>query len=172
MIWFITNVDTEILALRVAVDALPDGFAPVRAAQPWTFDPDRDLGTASAVIVRLLRGRRAWEDGFDRLREICAQRNIPLLAFAGEAVPDAELTSLSTVPSATITDAFGYLVNGGPENFAHLLRFVADTVLREGFGFEPPAQIPTHGIWRSTPRREDRATVGVVFYRAHLVAGN
>ena len=42
MIWYITNVDTEILALRVAVDSLPDGFPTVRAAQPWSFDLARD----------------------------------------------------------------------------------------------------------------------------------
>ncbi|MCU1365940.1 MAG: cobaltochelatase, CobN subunit, partial [Ilumatobacteraceae bacterium] len=142
MIWYITNVDTEILALRVAIDTLPDGFPKVRAAQPWTFDLERDLPGATCVLVRLLRGRRAWEDDFDRLQVACLERGIPLLAFAGEAVPDAELTGLSSVPSAILTDAFTYLVNGGPDNFHHLLRFVADTVLRDGFGFDAPVAIP------------------------------
>ena len=181
MIWYITNVDSEILALRVAADAVPEGFARVRAAQPWSFDIDRDLPGATCVMVRLLGGRRAWEKSFDRLRATCIERGIPLLAFAGEAVPDAELTALSTVPSAILTDAFAYLVNGGPENFQNLLRFVADTVLLEGFGFDLPVAIPTHGIWRTsqqhrtTQQRDNtvaRPVVGVVFYRAHLVAGN
>ena len=181
MIWFITNVDSEILALRVACDSLPDGFPSVRAAQPWTFDVGRDLSAARCVIVRLLRGRRAWEDGFDQLQATCRERNIPLLAFAGEDVPDAELTALSTVPSAILTDAFAYLVNGGPANFEHLFRFVADTVLLEGFGFDPPVTIPTHGVWRASDRTSSAASqsgpgprplIGVVFYRAHLVAGN
>jgi len=131
VIRYITNVDTEILALRIAIESLPDGFPRVRAAQPWTFDVDRDLPGTTCVLVRLLGGRRAWEAEFDRLRATCLERGIPLLAFAGEAVPDAELTSLSTVPSAILTDAFAYLVNGGPDNFGHLLRFVADTVLLE-----------------------------------------
>jgi cobaltochelatase CobN len=172
VIWYITNVDTEILALRSALEALPADFPPVRAAQPWTFTVDRDLDGASCVLVRLLRGRRAWEPDFDRLRERCVERGIPLLAFAGEAVPDAELTRLSTVPSATITEAFRYLVNGGPQNLEQLLRFVADAVLRGGFGFDPPVEIPSHGLWRATPRTAGRPLVGVVFYRAHLVAGN
>jgi cobaltochelatase CobN len=172
MILFVTNVDTEILALRTAAEGLPADFPAVRAAQPWTFDIDRDLDGATCVLVRLLRGRRAWEDGFDRLRAACVRLDIPLLAFAGEAVPDAELTALSTVPSATITDAFSYLVNGGPANFEHLLRFVADTVLRGGFGFDPPAEVPSFGIWRATDRTDGRPLVGVIFYRAHLVAGN
>ena len=172
MIRYITNVDTEILALRIAIESLPDGFPRVRAAQPWTFDVDRDLPGTTCVLVRLLGGRRAWEAEFDRLRATCLERGIPLLAFAGEAVPDAELTSLSTVPSAILTDAFAYLVNGGPDNFGHLLRFVADTVLLDGFGFDPPEQIATHGIWRASDRHHDRPLIGVVFYRAHLVAGN
>ena len=172
MIWYITNVDTEILALRTAIEDLPADFPTVRAGQPWTFDLERDIGGASCVIVRLLRGRRAWEDGFDGLRSECARHGIPFLAFAGEAVPDAELTALSTVPTAILTEAFAYLVNGGPQNFAHLLRFVADTVLREGFGFDPPAAVPAFGVWRATKRRSGAPVVGVVFYRAHLVAGN
>lgn len=173
MILYVTNVDTEVLALRTAAEGLPADFPAVRAAQPWSFEPVAGLDGVACVMVRLLRGRAAWEGGLDALRAACVQRGIPLLAFAGEAVPDAELSALSTVPSAILTDAFAYLVNGGPANFEHLLRFVADTVLRGGFGFEPPAEIPAYGVWRATaPHPGHRPVVGVVFYRAHLVAGN
>ena len=173
MILFVTNVDTEILALRTALEALPAGFEPVRAAQPWTVDGVPDLTDVRCVLVRLLRGRQAWPDGFDAVRAECSTRGIPFLAFAGEAVPDAELTARSTVPSGIVTEAFAYLVNGGPRNFEHLLRFVADTVLLEGFGFEPPREIPMHGVWRAPATRDvRRPLVAVVFYRAHLVAGN
>ena len=34
---------------------------------------------------------------------------IPLLAFGGEAEPDAELTALSTAPSGAVAEAFEYL---------------------------------------------------------------
>ncbi len=173
MIWYITNVDTEILALRTAVESLPEGFDRVRAAQPWTFDEPLDLDGARCVLVRLLRGRTGWEDGFDDLRRRCLERSIPFIAWSGEGVPDANLTALSTVPSAIVTEGFGYLVNGGPENFEHLLRFVADTVLLEGFGFDAPKEIPSHGVWRAPIQRDPaKPLVGVVFYRAHLVAGN
>ena len=173
MILYVTNVDTEVLALRTALEALPKGFGRVRAAQPWTVDGIPDLDGTRAVMVRLLRGRRAWPDGFDALRAECVARGIPFLAFGGEAVPDAELTSLSTVPSGNVTEAFTYLVNGGPANFEHLLRFVADTVLLEGYGFDGPHEIPAYGVWREPEHRDvARPLVGVVFYRAHLVAGN
>ncbi|HEX9506571.1 MAG TPA: cobaltochelatase subunit CobN, partial [Acidimicrobiia bacterium] len=173
MILFVTNVDTEVLALRTALEALPDGFGPVRAAQPWTVQGVPDLTGVRCVLVRLLRGRQAWPDGFDALRAECGTRGIPFLAFGGEAVPDAELTAQSSVPTGLVTEAFTYLVNGGPKNFEHLLRFVADTVLLEGFGFDAPSEIPAYGVWRMPPRRDPaRPLVAVVFYRAHLVAGN
>ena len=78
MIWYVTNVDTELLALRTAIEALPDGFPPVRAGQPWTVDVERDFDDATCVIVRLLRGRRAWEAGFDRLRATLRRSRRPV----------------------------------------------------------------------------------------------
>ncbi|HLM18566.1 MAG TPA: cobaltochelatase subunit CobN [Acidimicrobiia bacterium] len=184
MILYVTNVDTEILALRTALEGLPDGFGAVRAAQPWTVEGLPDLDGVRCVLVRLLRGRGAWPEGFDALRGACEEHGIPFLAFGGEAVPDADLMASSTVPSGIVTEAFAYLVNGGPANFEHLLRFVADTVLLEGFGFEPPQVIAPYGVWRESsrhapdaapdaaPHEADRPLVAVVFYRAHLVAGN
>ena len=173
MILYVTNVDTEILALRTALEALPENFGPVRAAQPWTVDGIPDLDGVRCVLVRLLRGRQAWPEAFDELRSECSARGIPFLAFGGEAVPDAELTASSSVQSGIVTEAFAYLVNGGPKNFEHLLRFVTDTVLLEGFGFDPPSQIPPFGVWRSPNERDPlRPLIAVVFYRAHLVAGN
>jgi len=88
----IVSTDTDLLSLRTAVEGLPDGFRPVTASTIWASDPIGDLTGAGCVLVRLLGGRRAWPDGFSRLRAHCAERGVPLLAFAGEAVPDAELT--------------------------------------------------------------------------------
>ncbi|HEY1733859.1 MAG TPA: cobaltochelatase subunit CobN, partial [Acidimicrobiales bacterium] len=172
MIRLVLSTDTEVLALRTAVEALPAGFPPVTATTTWSEDPGGDLDEVRCVLVRLLGGRNAWPDGFDQLRADCLRRDVPLLAFAGEAVPDAELTALSTVPSGTVTEAFAYLVHGGPGNLEQLLRFVADTVLFEGWGFDPPVPVAEHGVWRRPDPDGDGPVIGVVFYRAHLVAGN
>src|SRR5690349_5620442 len=98
MIWFLTTAATEVLALRSASESLPQDFPAVRAGSPYVAAVDLDR--ARCVLVRLLGGRRAWQEGFDTLREQCLARGIPFLAFAGEAVPDAELTTLSTVPAS------------------------------------------------------------------------
>jgi cobaltochelatase CobN len=172
VILFLTNADTEILALRSVVEGLPDGFPGVRAANPAALSEPPPLDGVDVVVVRLLGGRTAWEEPFDRLRRACLGTGIPLLALGGEAVPDADLAARSTVPGATVAAAFEYLARGGLANLEHLLRFVADTVLLGGFGFDPPTEVPAAGTWGQRPRLPDRPTVGVVFYRAHLLSGN
>ncbi|HKN39372.1 MAG TPA: cobaltochelatase subunit CobN, partial [Acidimicrobiia bacterium] len=145
-------------------------------------------GKVDAVVVRLLGGRRAWEAAFDTLAGACAARGVALLAFGGEAALDPELTAASTVPAAVIGEAFPYLLHGGPANTANLLRFVADEVLgaTPPHGYDPPAPVPDEGIYLGGPARSGgtpaapgdpafdpaRPTIGVVFYRAHLLAGN
>ncbi|MGH9190183.1 MAG: cobaltochelatase subunit CobN [Acidimicrobiales bacterium] len=172
MILVLTNADTEILALRSVVEGLPAGFPAVRAANPAALVSPVDLDGVELVLLRLLGGRRAWEQPFDDLRHRCLERGVPLLALGGESVPDAELTGLSSVPAGTAAQALEYLAQGGLANTVNLLRFLADTVLMGGFGFEPPAHVAPFGIWGDRASHSDRPTVGVVFYRTHLVSGN
>ena len=171
MILYLTNAPSEILALRSIVEGLPDGFPPLRAASATTATAP-DVEGADAVLVRLLGGVSAWAEPFRELQQRCRAAGVPLLAFGGEAAPDAELTAASTVPSATVAQAFEYLVHGGLANFEHLLRFVSDTVCMTGFGFDPPAEVPAAGVYYRSEPPARGAHVAVLFYRAHLVAGN
>jgi cobaltochelatase CobN len=176
LILYLTNAPSEILALRSIIEGLPAGFATVRAASTSTLDRPPELDGVTVVLVRLLGGMTAWTGPFSELRRRCIESGIPLLAFGGEAVPDAEMTAASTVPSAMVGQAFDYLVVGGLKNFEHFLRFVSDTVCMTGFGFDPPEEIPLAGVYyRSEPDRLSAPSgpvVAVLFYRAHLIAGN
>jgi cobaltochelatase CobN len=179
MILFLSNADTELLALGSIVHRLPGGFPAVRAANPARLDAAPHIDGVTAVVVRLLGGRTAWEPAFDDLRAACVEADVPLIALGGEAEPDAELTRLSTVPAGTAREAHRYLAAGGPPNVEHLLRFVADTVLLDGFGFDPPRPLPLTDVWDGAglgvpgaERDPGRPLIGVVFYRAHRVAGN
>ena len=164
------------------LEGLPPGFPPVRAANPAALTNAPALDGVDVVLVRLLGGRRSWERPFDQLRSRCLAGGVALLAFGGEAAPDAELTALSTVPAAIVAQAFEYLVHGGLANTEHLLRFVADTVLMGGYGFDPPVEVPAHGVlagWEPPPSDGEGEgdtgggiRVGVIFYRAHLLSGN
>lgn len=179
MIIFVSNADSELLAVRSVVDALPDGFPPVTWINPNRLATDIDLDRQRIVVVRLLGGRRSWEKPFDRLRATCLERGVALVAVGGEATPDPELMGRSTVPAGVAAEAHRYLAAGDPANIEHLLRFLADTLLMTGHGFDPPMDIPDHGVWGGAglgrpgaARRPGRPLIAVVFYRAHLVAGN
>ena len=188
MLRVLTTADTEILATAAAVERLPEDFPEVRCANPaHAVDPvafvDELLDGARLVLCRILGGRRGWPEGFALLRERCAERNVALLALGGEAEPDAEMTALSLAPAGAVAQAGEYLRHGDVENVEQLLRFLADTFLLEGHGFEPPHEVADLGVY--LPRTGDvelddalarldptRPTIGICFYRSHRLTGN
>src|SRR5262249_57581542 len=78
MIVFVTTADTEILALSRVARNLPEGFPALKAVNPTRLPSDlgpAELATGAVmVLVRLLGGRRAWEEGFDALVRYCRQQ--------------------------------------------------------------------------------------------------
>jgi cobaltochelatase CobN len=163
-ILLLSTADTDLLAAR-------SSGGDYRVANPMRVDPDELPGLLDGIdiaVVRLLGGRRAWEEGLDAV----LSSSVPLLALGGESTPDAELMSLSTVPTGVVTQALTYLVEGGPGNLRELARFLSDTVLLTGEGFAPPESTPEFGVHGSRARDASRPTVGIVFYRAHALAGN
>ncbi len=188
MLRFVTTADTEILATAQALGRLPRGFPEIRCANPAAASDHAELiddllDDARVVLCRILGGRRGWPGGFDLLRSRCLQRGVALLALGGEAEPDAEMTALSLAPAGAVAQAGEYLRNGHVDNIAHLYRFLADTFLLEGFGFDPPREVPNHGVYLPgegdvpldralAKRRAGCPTVGVCFYRSHRLTGN
>jgi cobaltochelatase CobN len=189
MLRFVTTADTEILATATAVERLPRDFPQVRCVNPAGADAealvDDLLDGARVVLCRILGGRRGWPDGFDLLRERCREQGIALLALGGEAEPDAEMTGLSLAPAGAVAQAGEYLRHGDVENVEQLLRFLADTFLLEGHGFEPPREVADVGVY--VPGVGDvtlelalehripdpsRPTIGFCFYRSHRLTGN
>ncbi|NJC73279.1 cobaltochelatase subunit CobN [Planosporangium thailandense] len=160
----LSTADTDLLAARAS-------DADWRVANPTRLDAcdvPALLDGAALVVVRLLGGRRTWPDGLDAV----LRAGLPVVAVGGEATPDAELTALSTPAAGVAHDAQRYLVEGGPDNLRELYRFLSDTVLLTGDGFEPPAATPAFGGYGERPVDPVRPTVGIVFYRAHALAGN
>jgi cobaltochelatase CobN len=179
MILFASNADTELLALRSVVDDLPAEVGPVRWFHPDRVDGPPSVEGVDIVVVRLLGGRDAWKEPFAELRAACIDRGVPLVAVGGEDRPDAAMVAASTVPAGVAHEAHRYLSAGGPANVAGLVRFLSDTLRMTGLGFDPPVPVPDVGVWDGAglgapgaERRPDRPLVAVIFYRAHLVAGN
>ena len=187
MLRIVTTADTEILATASAVERLPADFPEVRCVNPAGADAealiDDLLVGAHVVLCRILGGRRGWPGGFDLLRERCEVQGIALLALGGEAEPDAEMTGLSLAPAGAVAQAGEYLRHGDVDNVEQLLRFLADTFLVEGHGFEPPHEVADLGVYvpgvgdveletALGDLADDRPTVGFCFYRSHRLTGN
>ncbi|WP_327713566.1 cobaltochelatase subunit CobN [Streptomyces sp. NBC_00464] len=161
----LSTADTDLLAARAS-------GAPFRIGNPTRIDVHEELPAliegSSVAVVRLLGGKRAWEDGLAALKA----SGIPTVLLGGEAVPDAELMAESSVPAGVVAEALRYLVEGGPGNLVELARFLSDTVLLTGHGFAEPQKMPEWGLHGSRTFTEGRPTVGVLFYRAHHLSGN
>jgi cobaltochelatase CobN len=126
------------------------------------------LDGVDVVVIRLLGGYRAWQDGID----LVAASGVPTVVVSGEQAPDADLMERSTVPAGIAVQTHIYLAQGGTENLANLHSFLTDTVLMTGLGFAPPAVTPS---WGHLERPESAAagpTVAVLYYRAQQLAGN
>ncbi|MFD5033244.1 cobaltochelatase subunit CobN [Streptomyces sp. NPDC058405] len=168
MILLLSTSDTDLLSARAAGGPVPYRFAnPARLALD---ELPALLEGADLVVVRLLGGLRAWQDGIDQL--LAADR--PLVVLTGEQAPDAQLMEASTVPIGIAAEAHAYLAHGGPANLEQLARFLSDTVLLTGHGFEPPAAAPTWGPLLRTPRplAGGGPLIAVLYYRAHHMSGN
>ena len=172
MIWFLTTAATEVLALRTASEALPDGFPPVRAGSP--YGTDVDLDGATCVLVRLLGGRRAWEDGFDELRAECLRRGhpVPRLRRRGRARRRADRAVDGA--GGTVTEAFALPGRTAGRRTSPPPALRGRHRAARGLRLRAAGRrSPTCRCWRRPAERDPaRPLVGVVFYRAHLVAGN
>ncbi|MDS1271019.1 cobaltochelatase subunit CobN [Lipingzhangella sp. LS1_29] len=163
-ILLLSTSDTDLLSARASQ-------APYRLGNPARLTEEDIPGLTdgvAAVVVRLLGGRRAWPEGLDAL----LATGLPVLVLGGEQLPDAELMTLSTTPAGVAAEAHAYLAHGGPQNLAQLHAFLSDTLLLTGYGFQPPQETPSWGLLDRTPGRTEGPVVGVLYYRAHHVAGN
>ncbi|MFF9776332.1 cobaltochelatase subunit CobN [Streptomyces sp. NPDC013978] len=166
-ILLLSTSDTDLLSARAAAGPVPYRFAnPSRLALE---DLPALLDGTDLVVVRLLGGIRAWQDGLDLL----LADGRPVVVLTGEQAPDAQLMAASTVPVGIAAEAHAYLAHGGPANLEQLARFLSDTVLLTGHGFDAPAPAPSWGPLERTARdTADGPTIAVLYYRAHHMSGN
>jgi cobaltochelatase CobN len=187
----LTHADTDLLVVQHAVTALPDGFPPVCALSlgkltsvEHTAAALAEHGPMARIVVARLLGGPSSVPGFRLLADTIGRNSGDFLAISGTGNPDPELAAVSTVPPAVLHEATAYLQAGGAANFAHLLRFLSDHLLRSGFGYEPPRELPRHGLYHPdlppaatladwlARRDPSRPAVGLLFYRSHWMSGN
>jgi cobaltochelatase CobN len=187
----LTQADTDLLAFASVQQRLPADFPPVRVFNPSYLKSDADvdafldleLPRAEVVIVRLIGGRSSFAHGVDRIVAEAQRDGFWSALLPGTDGLDPELTALSNVGVPVAHELFAYLQFGGISNYEQALRFLADHLLTGGFGYDPPASQPRHGIyhpdlaapnltsWKAR-HEPSRPVLGVLFYRSHLLSGN
>jgi cobaltochelatase CobN len=160
----LSTSDTDLLSARASGSA----YRLANPARTAVADLPALLDGADLVIVRILGGRRAWEEGLDAL----LAGPVPVVVLGGEQAPDADLMKLSTVPAGVAAEAHGYLAYGGAQNLAALHDFLSDTILLTGHGFAAPVPAPEWGALDRDSKHSDGPTVAILYYRAHHMAGN
>ena len=192
-ILLVTTADTDLLTADRALAELtyPD-FPQVRAFNPSKLDtPEAQaelldaVASSSAVVLRLLGGKRAMPEAFDRLVQLCHSLGVPLVACPGHQEWDEDLISACSVSVAEVDTVFAYLMRGGVANLRNLFIFLSDSYCDTSFGPEAPAPAPWEGIYHPDVTESfdaegftrerfspGKPAVGVLFYRAHWMSGN
>ena len=161
----LSTSDTDLLSAR----ASGADYVWANPARPGHTDMAEQIEGCDVVVARILGGPQDLCSGFRRI----AETGVPMVVLGGEQAPNAELMALSTAPKGVVNEAHRYLAYGGAANLENLHRFLSDTLLMTGDGFEPPAELPTWGVLdRPEPANPDAPRVGVLFYRAQYAAEN
>ncbi|WP_031526458.1 cobaltochelatase subunit CobN [Dyadobacter crusticola] len=188
---FLTHADTDLLALNRAMELLPDEFPKtlgmslmgIKNEEQMAQLLQREIAEAKIVVIRI-HGRLSSIPGFGELVNLAKQRQQHLIVVSGTGELNPEFAAVSTVSPAILQDTLSYLQAGGYNNLASLLFYLSDHLLMTGFGAEPAAALPEHGIYHpDLPENADitdwlkwhdpsRATVAITFYRAHWISGN
>lgn len=131
------------------------------------------VAQARCVVVRLLGGLDYWRYGAEELATLCRQRGIALAMIPGDERDDARLTEFSTVPLQELQRLAGYFRHGGADNVVQALLLAA---WLGGLGDGPtraPLPLPSAGEHRlAVPEAAAAGMAAIVFYRAHLLAGD
>jgi len=200
-ILFLSHADTDLLVLARLAEApsadeghAPEPLPPIRAFNLAHLATDADsdafldaeLPRAAIVVLRLLGGRESFARGIDRIVAEAEREGFWVVALPGTDTLDPELTALSNVGVPVAHEFAAYLHCGGIENYRQGLRFLCDHLLATGYGYDPPRPQPRWGVYHpdiSLPPEEalaawharhdpSRPAVGLLFYRAHYLAGN
>lgn len=180
----LTAADTDIQVFAQATTLIADTVPPVRVVnllhlqQQLSIDHyvETVLRHAQVIIVRLLGGRAYWSYGLEVVKETIAQTGAQLYVLPGDDRPDPDLVSHSSVSLAAVHQLWRYLTEGGINNCVQALRWIAHQHFSAELMFEPPHTVPRLGLFPGADADGQclalSPRVGILFYRAHYLAGN
>ncbi len=173
--------DSDLAAAAAAWEAMPDGRPSLRLANlgrlrhPMSVDlyAGQVVARARCVVVRLLGGLDYGRYGAEEVAAQCRRHGVALAIVPGDGRDDTRLSGLSTVPAAELAQMEAYLRHGGPGNLAQALLLAARLGGLKGEAPAAPVPVALADIFPLAVAGAGPAGLAVVvFYRAHLLAGD
>ncbi|WP_295959057.1 cobaltochelatase subunit CobN [Rhodoferax sp.] len=180
----LTVADTTLSLLAEVASGLPDDFPRVRLAnlmwlrQPASIDMYMDdvLRHAKAIVIEHLGSPSDWAYIVDQVCASAQARGQWLVMVSGECVEDAQLLLRSTASQDDCTHLWRCLREGGRDNAKNFFQLIAHSAFGQGERPAPaavlPAAMPYAPAVPLAPWRAGAPVGLLVFYKAHLQAGN
>lgn len=174
----LSAADSELAALASALAIRVPGRPSVALtnflalAHPMSVDMyvERTLARARFIVLRLLGGEGYWPHGLESLRRLACARSVPFACLPGDGRWDDAFAARGTLPPDTARDLWRYFAEGGQENAAAALTWIAHALGQA----EPPPPVrpvPAAGYWPRAHTPDDRPRAAILFYRALVQGG-
>lgn len=180
----LTVADTTLSLLAEVASGLPGDFPRVRLAnlmwlrQPASTDMYMDdvLRHAKAIVIEHLGSPSDWAYIVDQVCDSARARGQWLVMVSGECVEDAQLLLRSTATKDDCTHLWRCLREGGRDNAQNFFQLIAHAAFGQGVRPEPAQVLPAAMSYAPAvplaPWRAGAPVALLVFYKAHLQAGN
>jgi len=178
---FLSFSDSDLNALARAYAAFPEPKPSLRIASlaalrhPFSVDLylERVCARAKLVVARVLGGADYWRYGVDELHALARSSGVKLALLPGDRRRDARLDEASTLNSDAALRIWRYFDEGGPDNMAACLAFLA-SVIGGAADAPPPVPVSAFGRFEAAcfETRPDAPRALIVFYRSIYLAGD
>ncbi len=186
----LSAADTTLSLLADAVQGLPADFPTVRLANlMWLRQPastdfyvDDVLRHARVVVIDHLGAPSDWAYLVEQVQQLASKHGQWVAVFSGDQVQDPQLVMRSTATPDDCHRLWRYLREGGRDNAHGFFAYIAHTVWGRGQPPSPACALDSTSFYAPTLVYKDSIAIKseinvvpcvlVVFYRAHLQAGN
>ena len=178
---FLSFSDSDLNALARAYDGFPDPKPTIRIASlaalrhPFSVDLylEKVCARAKLVVARVLGGADYWRYGVDELTALGRRSGVKLALLPGDRRRDARLDEASTSEPRAVEEIWRYFDEGGPDNMAACLAFLAFEI---GGAAAAPPPVPVSAFGRFDAAcfeaGPDAARALIVFYRSIYLASD